>query len=107
MTKGGSYLKIWFLRAVTVLWELRILLILGCLLANIKLLGASSEDDLMFLHSAADHSGEKVDQWFVRSGVVDAGEVNALLDCRASVSEGVLRDAGWSPVQVPGAVENS
>jgi signal transduction histidine kinase/CheY-like chemotaxis protein len=61
----------------------------------------------MFLHSAADHSGEKVDQWFVRSGVVDAGEVNALLDGRASVSEGVLRDAGWSPVQVPGAVENS
>ncbi|XOV71554.1 MAG: hypothetical protein ACFHW5_23120 [Verrucomicrobiota bacterium] len=42
----------------------------------------------MFLHSAADHFGEKIDQWFDRSGLVDTGEVNALLDGKASVSEG-------------------
>lgn len=104
---GGSYLKTCFLRTGTLLWESGRVLLFGCLLAVFDLKAASYEDELVFLHSNPENSGEIVDQWFVRSGVVDVSEVSTFLQGSTAVNEEALREVGWFPVRVPGAVENS
>ena len=105
--KGGAYLKTDHLRAVTCLWESGWVLPFGGMLVALGIQAASPENELVFLHSKSDTSLEYTDQWFIQSGVVDVSELVEFLDDTATVSEEALRNAGWFPVRVPGAAENS
>ena len=105
--KGGAYLKIDHLRAVTCLWELGWILLFGSMLVAFDLQAASPESKLFFLHSKSETSEQYIDQWFIKSGVVDVSELSEFLEDTATLSVEVLRDAGWFPVRVPGAAENS